>query len=148
MDWQNEIFQKYPKLFVQKDLPATKTCMCWSITCGEGWKHIIDKACQKIQEIADLYGADIQFSQVKEKFGGLRMYFDINWSVPEIDVAPREVETNPKNREIWDLVYKVTCDAEEESLKTCDVCGKPGTSRFGGWIVTRCDEHANKKGWE
>ena len=26
---QEKLFTKYPKIFVQKDLPKDQTCMCW-----------------------------------------------------------------------------------------------------------------------
>ncbi len=62
--------------------------------------------------------------QVKEKFGGLRFYCDS--STDEIDALIRA--------------------AEEESTRTCDVCGRQGTARGGSWIRTRCDEHDDVNG--
>lgn len=60
--------------------------------------------------------------QAKEKFGGLRYY------------------TGP----LSDLGHRFVQLAEDLSLKTCEVCGAPGKTRPGGWIVTLCDEHARK----
>ena len=31
--------------------------------------------------------------------------------------------------------------AEAWADKTCEMCGKPGEKRGGGWIKTLCDEH-------
>tara|TARA_R110002153_G_scaffold46642_2_gene131713 strand:- start:1695 stop:1805 length:111 start_codon:yes stop_codon:yes gene_type:complete len=28
---QKEIFEKYPKIFRDKDKPMTETCMCWGL---------------------------------------------------------------------------------------------------------------------
>ena len=38
---QDKLFEKYPKLYRQKDLDKTQTAMCWGISCGSGWYNII-----------------------------------------------------------------------------------------------------------
>lgn len=57
--------------------------------------------------------------QIKEKFGGLRFYAD-------------------KVDDFCDGVIRM---AEAMADITCEVCGKPGERRSGGWIRTLCDEH-------
>ena len=49
VELQNELFEKYPKIFRQKDLPKQQTCMCWGIDTGDGWFNIIDMLCLQIQ---------------------------------------------------------------------------------------------------
>lgn len=112
-DLQDKLYAKYPGLFAQKDLPMTETGMCWGVECGDGWFKIIDEACE---ELSKLQG--IQFSQVKEKFGGLRLYLD---TYDEGGVADK-------------IIHK----AEKESYKTCENCGKPGKPNKSGWISTLC----------
>ena len=46
---EDKLFNKYPEIFKQKDLPARETCMCWGITCGDGWYDIIDNLCKLIK---------------------------------------------------------------------------------------------------
>ena len=46
---QNKLMDKYPKIFIQKELPMTKTAMCWGISCGDGWYDLIDELCENIQ---------------------------------------------------------------------------------------------------
>ena len=59
--------------------------------------------------------------QIKEKFGGLRVYLALA-GTPEME--------------------KAISEAEAESFRTCDVCGKPGKGiSIRGWMLTRCDEH-------
>jgi len=61
--------------------------------------------------------------QIKEKFGGLRIYY--NGSDPYID--------------------GLIAMAESFSFRTCEVCGKEGKSRAcGGYAYTSCDEHKYK----
>lgn len=81
-----------------------------------GWQHIVDEALEKIKSIEP----NFEVFQIKEKFGELRIY------------------GGPGNEEVW----KIIDDATTQSLKTCEVCGKPGKLRTDhGWWKTVCDEH-------
>ena len=46
---------KYPKIFVDRNAPMTHTAMCWGFECGDGWYHIIDTLCSKIQSKIDYH---------------------------------------------------------------------------------------------
>jgi hypothetical protein len=148
-EWQQALYDKYPKLFRQKDLPASETCMCWGIACGEGWKYIIDEACQKLQKLADDNGVTIEFAQVKEKFAELRLYTEIIYPdghklhTTVIDIAGVGSFIKEEREKIWHEMHKITGEAGQKSLQTCEVCGKSGAPRQGGWVSTLCDEHAN-----
>ena len=50
---QDRLYEKYPKIFGQKDLPMTETAMCWGISCGDGWYNIIDNLCAHLQNVVD-----------------------------------------------------------------------------------------------
>jgi hypothetical protein len=115
---QNKLYTKYPKIFRQKDLPITQTCMCWGIDTGDGWYLIIDFLCKKIQDYVDNKNIpQIEAVQVKEKFGGLRFY--TNYSDNYVD--------------------KEISFAETASYKTCECCGSTEeVSQTEGWIVTLC----------
>jgi hypothetical protein len=60
-------------------------------------------------------------AQIKEKFGGLRFYYDGG----------------------DDVINGMVRMAEAWAGHTCEECGAPGTSRDGGWIKTLCDTHHN-----
>ena len=97
---------------------------------GSGWGNILRNAFKQIAEAFDKAGADFSefsVSQIKEKFGALRIY------VGALDT------------DIADQVYKIIDDAEVESERTCEWCGSPGKARGGGWIKTLCED-CNKKG--
>jgi hypothetical protein len=64
----------------------------------------------------------MEFVQVKEKFGTLRLYTN-------------GVEDDLIRGKIW--------FAEELSGKICEVCGKAGTLNNKGWIKCLCEEHRN-----
>ena len=58
--------------------------------------------------------------QVKEKFGGLRFYYEGG----------------------DEYINGLSAMAESMSYVTCETCGKPGKSTSDGWIRTLCEEHA------
>ena len=57
---QNKLYEKYPKIFRQKDLSMKETAMCWGISCGDGWFNIIDTLCSLIQGEIDGSKRDIE----------------------------------------------------------------------------------------
>ena len=95
------------------------TAMCWGFECGDGWYHILDTLCQRIQDECDQTGVQIKALQVKEKYGTLRFYTDTG------------------NEIFWDYID----EAELLSSVTCEQCGAPGKIRGQGWYYTACYEH-------
>lgn len=92
--------------------------------CNDGWYNILSPVISYIH----LYntnnpGDPIEIIQIKEKFGTLRFYTDRS--------------TN--------LLSALIEEAEELSEKTCDICGKEGELRGGGWLRTLCDEHDSQR---
>ncbi len=85
---------------------------------GMGWHGLINKVFDKLESIKDII---IVIDQVKEKYGGLRIY------------------TTPVHEEFDKFILNL----ETESYKICEECGEPGKLRGGGWYVTACDAHAN-----
>ena len=137
---QEKLYEKYPKLYRQKDLDARVTAMCWGVSCGSGWFNIIDNLSATIQDRvewlngegfhdyrempADHVSVTVEAVQVKEKYGGLRFY--VNGSDAYIDGAIRL--------------------AERLSHKTCEMCGAPGKTNQSGWRMTRCN-NCQEKTW-
>lgn len=46
---QQQLYDKYPKIFADKDKPMSESCMCWGIETGSGWYDLLDTLCRKIQ---------------------------------------------------------------------------------------------------
>jgi hypothetical protein len=120
-DFELKMYEQYPGWFEGLKQSSSESCLAWGFEIGEGWYPLIEELCAKIKEIV----GDKEFvvEQVKEKFGGLRFYCQGGSS------------------EVNDLIWKT----EENSLKICEECGKPGKSRKGGWIKTVCDEHFQER---
>lgn len=93
-----------------------KTDYDWEMEVGQGWRQIIRAVVSTIQNS----GGTIR--QIKEKFGGLRIYF----------YHPDDA-TNFKLNSLVD-------SAEEICSVICENCGRPGKLRnITGWMKTYCD---------
>lgn len=102
---------------MQDDLPGFVNYTGYTLehglsSVGKGWESLVREAFEKKP-------SDVKIVQVKEKFGGLRIY---------VDIAPKEYH---------DFLHGL----ESRSFKICEWCGKPGSlddSTY--WILTLCDE--------
>lgn len=110
---QKEIFEKY---YAYIGYP---NC---GIDFPVGWNKIVESIFSFAQEKEYL----IKVKQIKEKFGGLRFYYDV--------IGERNEE--------WDKEISLL---EGMGDLTCQWCGEPGEKVSGGWIVTACDEHRKTK---
>ena len=122
---QERLFKKYDYMFRERHLDMNQSPMFWGIQCGNGWIKVIDKMCSKIQKhLNKNYIEDFAITTIKEKFGLLRVY--ANYGDDAID--------------------KIIDDAEKESGKTCEACGKKGKiSKHQGWLSCLCPKCLKEK---
>jgi len=130
---QQQLYEKYPNIFRQKDLDKTVTAMCWGISCGDGWYDLIDTLCENIQNRMMNVNRNkpeeehliCEAVQVKEKFGGLCFY------------------TYGSDDYIDGLVSM----AESMSYHICTECSKPSEKQDNnrGWIYTLCESCKDNK---
>lgn len=131
------LYEKYPVLFENKDKSPMASCMAFGIECNLGWYELLASVCWRIfqhernisdririrlknnkeNDQSDLDYIPVKFDQIKEKFGGLRIYYSGG----------------------DDYVDGVIDMAEEMSYKICEICGNAGKPNKGGWITTLCD---------
>jgi hypothetical protein len=136
---QDQLFEKYPDLFENKNKSIQESCMAWGIECNNGWYELLSSVCWRISQHeknivdririrnkagkandqSDLDYIPVKFDQIKEKFGGIRIYYTGG----------------------DDYVRGVVSLADEMSYKICEVCGNAGKPNKGGWISVLCDEH-------
>ncbi|NDD85120.1 hypothetical protein EBZ38_12720 [bacterium] len=136
---QDRLFKKYPTLFENKDKSIQESCMAWGIECNDGWYELLSSVCWRISQHekniadririrneagkendqSDLDYVPVKFDQIKEKFGGIRIYYTGG----------------------DDYVDGIISLADEMSYKICEVCGNAGKPNKGGWITVLCDEH-------
>lgn len=122
--------EKFPEMFGQ---PYGGFCV------GKGWWPIVEKLCSQIdsytkwrtntreallkdnphdREVPDAI-TQVTVAQIKEKFGGLRFYYD---------GGDDHIAGMVRMAEIW-------------AGDSCEECGAPGVRRSGGWVRTLCDKH-------
>jgi hypothetical protein len=147
---EKQLIEQYPKIFDVRPGNEMRPYSMFGIECGDGWYHLLRHLCFQIQSYIDFREEmnehivernrkvdpegqiDQQMlvesipqavvSQVKEKFGTLRFYYD--GGDEKID--------------------GMVCMAESLSSVTCETCGNLGKLRGRGWWYTACNEHAKE----
>ncbi len=124
-EFKKKLKNDFPNLY--KYLNRDRSVPYCSLCIGKGWFDIIYNLSAKIEPELLKISKDNRPAaiQIKEKFGSLRYYMLRNKNG-----IPTNIET---------LVNA----AEIESSKTCEQCGKPGTSKCNYihfWIKTLCPE--------
>jgi hypothetical protein len=122
-DWRIELIEAHPGLFhPPAGHPEKAAGYPW---CEQGWRDLLERLFVRI-EAALRQGETIHFSQIKEKFAGLRVYW-------RGDVS-HETEA---------LIQEAIALAEARSACTCEECGTAGElHRHGGRYQTLCADHA------
>ena len=134
---QQKLYDKYPQLFSNKDKGIQSSCMAWGCEIGNGWYEILSSVCWMISQhernkednkkylekndperlASEPEYFPVKFDQIKEKYGGLRLYFSGG----------------------DDYVEGLVSMAEAFSYKVCEVCGNKGEPNKSGWISTLCE---------
>jgi len=122
------MFHKYPHLLYYGMMNKTNSQepLSWyGIECGFGWYDILNRTFLKIHKLCrqeNIHGR-VRVVQIKEKFGGLVIYYEFNGVVNHI---------------CKEMIAKYIRDAEVEAYITCETCGKPGKLIKKGWWKTIC----------
>jgi predicted RNase H-like HicB family nuclease len=94
---------------------------------GPGWAVLVDAAYRRLTD------AGCTITQVKEKFAGLRIYFD----------RPTAAFSGGVERRSASTLDRYLAWLENKSLKTCEACGALGTQcKHLGWLRTLCSSCA------
>ena len=113
---RKELLEKYDFL-----KPTEDNLMEYGLCCDDGWLRLLEMTFKSINFIVLRDNLDFEVIQVKQKLGGLRIYVG---------------NANDDIRKIIEI-------AEIEAERTCEVCGKPGTTHYFSWLIkTVCDECA------
>lgn len=128
---QKQLYQKYPKIFRQKNLSMRETCMCWGIECGDGWYDLLDNLCSELQFNTDNNDyPQVEATQVKEKYGTLRFYY--------ISIAKNKEDKYLERKE--GAIDGITSFAESLSSTICEKCGNKGEiDDNASWLRCRCE---------
>ena len=97
----------------------------FGIECRDGWRKLYQPIIDKVIEYNETHkDYPIAINQIKEKYGGLRVYLSYY------------------TKELSDMIDR----AEEESYHICEVCGKHIDEPIeeNHWIYAECEECHNE----
>ena len=118
-EFAKKMEEQYPKMFANN---------YGGFAVGQGWYPILEALCANIQNHIDWQNKNhekhpvveqVVVEQIKEKFGGLRFYYQGG----------------------DDNIHGMVRMAEAWAANCCEECCAPGKRRNGGWIRTLCDMH-------
>ncbi|MGB8293845.1 MAG: HepT-like ribonuclease domain-containing protein [Polyangia bacterium] len=116
-----ELIERYPSLYREaRTTPTSKACRFAvdGFCIGDGWHGLVDRLSAKLSADPNLC-----VWQIKEKYGSLRVYFC-------------DTPSDPRLGKVTDAALD---KATRESVRTCEICGKPGTlTRRRNWVSVRC----------
>jgi hypothetical protein len=130
MSYNEQEYEEFEKRMLEK-FPAMFAKPYGGFAVSQGWWPIIESLCANIQHHIDwkneqkekyqrgLGCEQVVVAQIKEKFGGLRFYYDGG----------------------DDTISGMVRMAEAWADRSCETCGAPGLRRGGGWVRTLCDHH-------
>lgn len=109
---------QYRTLLFPKDFSGEAT---FGFECNDGWADVIEATLWLVQQRAGVSGLDVKVTQVKEKFGQLRIY----------------------HRGGDGSIGAAFHIAELVSGCVCEICGMPGgVISVEGWLQARCGQHS------
>ena len=118
-EFSKRMEERFPKMFAEP---------YGGFAVGAGWWPIIEKLCANIQHHTDWWNKNretrpvveqVVVAQIKEKFGGLRFYYEGG----------------------DDKIRGMVRMAEAWASHACEECGAPGALGGKGWIRTLCPTH-------
>lgn len=129
LELQKRLFDKHPLFFRRPKVESDSGPLdYWGIEISNGWFDLLNQLSFKFEEsISDAVARGVPIyecpraSQIKDKFGELRVHVD---GYEGLDPS----------------VVAAIADAELRASQTCEICGKPGSKRHGTWIHIACDQ--------
>jgi len=159
-----QLCEKYPLIFKDRNADMRTTAMCWGLECGDGWYNIIDTLCGLLTY--EYRSAKSRYDHLMEVGVGNVLYGTKTVTQEALDEAkikldeetlkvPVAVQVKEKFgglrfyvQAATDKHYQYISFAESMSYRTCEECGAPGKTYTDGWHTTLCDIHAAMSGKE
>jgi len=128
MDQEFQDYEKFAKSMEER-FPKMFEGKYGGFAVGKGWYPILEVLCTNVQSHLDWREKQgkpvpqVVVEQIKEKFGGLRFYYQ---------GGDEYIDGMVRMAEAWADI-------------ACEECGAAGKRRSGGWIRTLCDQHENER---
>lgn len=168
----NILYERYPLIFAEKDLPETKSCMYWGFECSDGWFNLINEMCSLIQSHCNQNKFHHKLNWLGNKLIKTKMFRNkMKWRISaetrltsifymstykkEIEGCNQVVAEQVKEkfgslrfyyRGGDEFISGVTCFAEALSETTCEFCGSPATIiNMKSWYNCICEKCKEKR---
>lgn len=146
METPKELKSRYPYMFNGNNI---------GISFSKGWFKTFAQLCKDIDALLGEDKQGFHFSQVKEKFGTIRIY----WGLSKMDGPTRiDVQTpdgvmsfindpaarvkDETRQELMREIQRLISEAEEKTTELCVVCGARGEMDRGtGYYLVLCPRH-------
>lgn len=125
---EQRFYVEFPDLLRQHTLSVMESCLAFGLEIGDGWGPLLRELLTNMKKYGTEHGIEIEITQVKEKFGELRVYFDIQGEIPD------------KLGSCFDVLDDMVDFATDKSREICELCGKPGKILGSSWLMARCEE--------
>jgi hypothetical protein len=128
---EDQEFIEYEKFSerMEKSYPSLYSGKYGGFAVGKGWYPIIERLSASIQQHVEWKNKDsevcppVVVEQIKEKFGGLRFYYQGG----------------------DEYISGLVSMAESWAGIACEECGGIGKRRGGGWVRTLCNKHEDER---
>ncbi len=114
MRLHDETFNPFRDMFKQS----------FGVSTNPGWYPLVKKLLLDFRALPQEDGM-VRINQIKEKFGGLRVYVEVSGS-------------DGFKERVRDMIEQ----AEKEASRTCEFCSNPGVLRTSGWMRVTCEKHS------
>lgn len=159
---EKQLIEKYPVLFRDRYKSPQETCMCWGVEFSNGWYKIFDDLCAYIAKLSKhemffklkdefkteenkgytcVKSPTISFTQVKEKYGTMRVYWMGNGidNYDEIEDKLNDLnDLETQTKRYYDRIDNAIDYVEFLSSRVCEDCGESGKLYTSGWYMTKC----------
>ena len=119
------------------------------ISVHAGWLPIIETLCEGVDKrLSRFERRRLRWSQVKQKWAQLRIYFDLDGELARehVDIAmPGEVVhmVSGVDDPLAEKIDAMIAEASEKAAATCEYCGAPGLrwETSNGYMHVACEAH-------
>lgn len=148
-EYTQYMLETYPDMFGDYNKSPQETCMCWGFDIGNGWYHVLDSLCAKLDAIRDATLINVKFSQIKEKFGGACFYHYTVFPKTESEEGylgtAKDKEDWKKYIDTWDDIISDLIDSYESYCNHIDDitgrnCDPKDKIIIGGWYYGHTKE--------
>lgn len=106
-----------------------------SIDCGDGWRPLVEAFYALVEK-----SPCMSVAQVKEKYAGLRLYWDHDETKCKHEKWVKDEGMQPAPDRHWDELHGIVDGICYASEFMCEECGNYGKIRGQGWYKTLCDK--------